>query len=178
MKTLKKIVLTGSECTGKSTLLRQLAAHYGAAHSPEFLRDYAQEREGQLTEADIDSIARGQMAVEDEAADQVADAAEGMLLCDTDLFSSVVYNRHYYGACPAWIEQAASERRAGLYLLLDIDLPWQADGQRDRPHGRAALQGQFAEALQAAGCRVKIVRGTGDARQACAVALIDAWLRG
>ena len=48
------------------------------------------------------------------------------MLLDTDLVSTVVYSRHYYGDCPAWIEAAAVRRLADLYLLHDIDVPWTA----------------------------------------------------
>jgi hypothetical protein len=38
---LIRVVLTGSESVGKTTLSAQLAAHYGVACVPEFVREYA-----------------------------------------------------------------------------------------------------------------------------------------
>lgn len=171
---MTKIVVTGSECTGKSTLARQLALHYGTVCSPEYLREYASSINGELTEADIDPIVHGQIAAEDDAAKK----ATGLLICDTDIFTSVVYNHHYYGQCPAWIETAAHERRADLYLLMDVDLPWQADGQRDCPHLREQMHRKFYQTLSKAGCRIETISGQGETRLACATRAIDAWLAG
>ena len=57
-----------------------------------------------------------------------------LVVRDTDLVSTTVYARHYYGSCPAWIEAAARRRAGDLYLLLCPDVPWVPDGlQRDRP---------------------------------------------
>ena len=39
-----KIALFGPESTGKTTLAKQLAAHYDTAWTPEFARDYLQQK--------------------------------------------------------------------------------------------------------------------------------------
>ena len=38
---------------------------------------------------------------------------------DTDLVSTIVYSRHHYGDCPAWIVGEAKSRLSDLYLLLE-----------------------------------------------------------
>jgi len=91
-----------------------------------------------------------------------------LAVLDTDLVSTVVYARHYYGACPAWVEAAARERLGALYLLCDVDLPWQADGVRDRPTQRTELHAAFVATLEACEARVMLVRGVGDERLALA----------
>ena len=62
-----KIVLFGPESTGKTTLSKQLAAHYETLWVPEFARDYLQEkwdREKKVCEPhDLLPIAIGQMAL-------------------------------------------------------------------------------------------------------------------
>lgn len=120
-----RICLIGPECTGKTVLAQRLARELGAVYVPEHARDYAEARNNQLTAADVEPIARGQMANDDAARD-----AERVVL-DTDLISTVVYARHYYGACPPWIEEEARRRRAGLYLLMDTDVAWLPDPARD-----------------------------------------------
>ena len=129
-------MVTGSECTGKTTLAqRQLAAHLTAPWLPETARAYAVERlrEGQvLTAADVEPIARRVVAAEDVA----LAAAPPILVLDTDLISTIVYARHYYGTCPAWIEAEARLRRGTHYLLCDPD-PAVAGRRRARPAGRA-----------------------------------------
>ncbi len=167
------IVVTGSECTGKTTLAAWLAAAFGATLSAEYARQYVDEKRTPLDAGDVDAIARGQIAGEDAAMRAAAD----VVIKDTDLLSTVVYSRHYYGHSPAWIEEAALARRADLYLLLHPDVPWVADGlQRDRPTDRAHMHRLFSRALAAAGVRVVDIRGPWAARSVRAAAAVDVFL--
>ena len=166
------VTLTGPECTGKTTLARALAARVDAAWSPEFARAYAARRGGALTARDVGAIARGQMAAEDAALHAAATSGSSLVVRDTDLVSTVVYARHYYGDAPAWLVAAARARRADLSLLCDVDLPWVADGVRDRPHDRAAMRDAFTATLEELGCRWLVLRGEGAAREEAATAVI------
>ena len=167
-----RIVLTGSESTGKSELARALAAHYGTSWSAEYVRDYLDAKGEALTIDDVEAIARGQMAREDAA---VA-AANGVAILDTDLLSTCIYSNHYYSACPVWAERAARERLGDLYLLLDIDVPWAPDAQRDRGEQREEMHGLFVEGLRAFGARVVVIRGDWDTRRERAIEAIEAFL--
>jgi NadR type nicotinamide-nucleotide adenylyltransferase len=167
------VVVTGSECTGKTTLARDLARHFGTLWVPEFARDYFEEKTATtglpLDASDVEPIARGQIAAEDRG---IA-AARRIVILDTDLVSTTVYARHYYGACPPWIDQAARDRRADLYLLCDIDVPWVPDRARDRPHMREHMHALFVEAMETLGARYVTIRGGWDERLAEAVAAIS-----
>ena len=123
MTGLTRIVLTGSESVGKTTLGLQLAARYGVTCVPEFVRDYAAAKGVPLDVRDHGPIAEGQMALEDTHIAAALARGDTLLLQDTDLISTVVYCHHYFGHCPEFIEQAAIARRATHYLLLDIDVP-------------------------------------------------------
>jgi NadR type nicotinamide-nucleotide adenylyltransferase len=156
------VCLIGPECTGKTTLAQKLAAHFGAPWVPEFVREYAERVGRPLTAEDVEPVAIGEIALLD-AAD-----GDGLLILDTDLVSTVVYGRHYYGGCPEWIVAEAVGRRADLYLLTDIDIPWAADEVRDSAATRAALHGEFSATLAAFGARFVAIRGDWDARFATA----------
>jgi len=168
------VVITGSECTGKTTLANELAAHFSAPCSSEHVRDYLDRKGMPLDASDVEAIARGQVDVEDAA---IA-ASAGLVVRDTDLVSTVVYANHYYGACPAWVERAARERLGDLYLLLSPDVPWIADGlQRDRPSGRAQLHDLFRHRLESLGARFVEISGDWDARRTRALAAITPLLK-
>jgi NadR type nicotinamide-nucleotide adenylyltransferase len=164
-----RVVLTGSESTGKSTMAAELARHYGAPLVPEFVRGFAEARGGVIEFSDHGPIARGQMAVEDEYIAR----GDTLLVQDTDLLSTVVYCRHYFGRCPPWIEDAAAARRPDLYLLCEIDVPWVADGVRDRGDRRDEMQTLFRDEARASGVRVVTLDGDRATRLATAVAAID-----
>lgn len=165
----RRIVVTGSECTGKTTLSQQIATHLGALWLPEYARVYAESVKRTLTSADVEPIARGQVDMEDAAL-----ASRPDVTClDTDLLSTVVYARHYYGSCPDWIVAATRARLASLYLLCDIDLPWEADGIRDQPEARAVVHTAFRQALDEFGAPTCLVSGIGPARLTAALACIS-----
>jgi NadR type nicotinamide-nucleotide adenylyltransferase len=164
-----RICLIGPECTGKTTLAEQLADHFSARWVPEFAREYVLRVGRLLTVDDVEPIARGQMALEDAAFNP---ATASLTILDTDLISTVVYSRHYYSTCPEWIEAAARARKADLYLLTDVDVPWTADDVRDTAAARAKLHGQFAMALGSYGADFVTIRGDWETRLAAAIAAV------
>ena len=164
-----RVVLTGSESTGKTTLAARLAAHYGVAHVPEFVREYAVNKRGPLEFDDHGPIAGGQIALEDEAAAR----GEPVVVQDTDLLSTVVYCEHYFGGCPQWIIDAARARRPDLYLVCEIDVPWIEDGIRDRGHMREDMQRLFRAAVRASAAPAIVIDGDAEQRFARAVDAID-----
>jgi len=164
-----KVVLTGSESTGKTELARRLGEHFDAPVSEEFVREYARQRAGRIAFADHGPIARGQIANEDTAIAQARD----LVILDTDLVSTVVYCAHYFGACPEWIAQEARQRAADLYLLMRPDVPWVPDGVRDRGDRRGEMHALFQRQLGDWGLRVVEIGGARDERLARAAAAVE-----
>lgn len=167
-----RIVLSGSECTGKTTLAGTLADHYGVNFVPEHLRSYFENKNGILTVDDVIPIARGQLELE-RIAEQRGDIP---LICDTDIISSIVYAKHYFKTCPKWLEEQFLKRTPSIYLLCDIDIKWQNDGQRDMEHGREYMQQLFTHELQARALTVHRISGPAERRFKKAVEIIDGLL--
>jgi NadR type nicotinamide-nucleotide adenylyltransferase len=161
---LRRIVVTGSESTGKTTLARQLAEHLGVTWVAEYSRQYADDVGRPLTVADVEPIAHGQIAAEDDAAAVAAAAGNHLLILDTDLLSTLVYAEHYYGARPAWLPATARARRASLYLLCHPDVPWVSDGIRDQPTARQEIHQRFLVTLGDLGAPTVDLRGDWDER--------------
>ena len=170
------VVLTGSESTGKTTLAARLAARYATGWAPEFAREYLDAKGSLLDASDVEPIARGQIALEDRARRVAAGAGVAVVFLDTDLASTAVYARHYYGACPPWIERAARERRGDLYLLCRPDVPWVADRQRDRAERRDELHALVRAELAALGARWVEIGGGWVERERRARDAVDALL--
>jgi len=165
-----RVVLIGPECTGKTWLARRLAERFGAPWSGEFARVFVDAHPRPVEYADVDTIGRGQLRAEDDAIAQARDSGAAVVIHDTDLVSTVVYSRHYYGDCPSWIPPLAAERRVDLYLLHDIDVPWTEDGHmRVEPERREELMERFRSTLAALGATVVTIRGSWDERFEAAV---------
>lgn len=124
-----KIVVIGHESTGKSTLSKSLAKYFNCPWVPEYAREYIEGLEGTYVYEDLLEIARGQINKEEEAIKEAGD----LLICDTDLNVIKVWSEHKFGKVHPWIAQQISERKYDLYLLTDIDIPWQHDPQREHP---------------------------------------------
>ena len=152
--------MIGPESTGKTMLAQRLAEHFGAVWVREFAREYAEQRDNQLSYDDVDAIARGQIEIADRGS-QIA----GLVIHDTDLISTVVYARHYYGKVPDWVVKEARERRSNLYLLMDTDVPWIADSARDTGgEGREDLFEAFRNSLEEFEANWTIISGDWDER--------------
>lgn len=146
----RRICLIGPESTGKT----ELATTLGLPWVAEFAREYAEQHDRDLTADDVEPIARGEIANLDRATGD-------LVILDTDLISTVVYARYYYGSCPAWIEEEARRRRADLYFLLDTDVPWKPDPARDAGgDAREDLFDAFRGALDEFETGWEIVSGT------------------
>ncbi|MDA1080614.1 MAG: ATP-binding protein [Gemmatimonadetes bacterium] len=172
-----RIVVTGPECTGKTTLAGLLAERFGAQWIPEAARAYAAARPGRnLAVDDVEPIARLHMANEGAVLSGVS--AARLLFLDTDLLSTVAYSRHYYGASSEWLEGEARSRIGALYLLCEPDLPWTADGIRDRPSNHRRMFAHFEHVLGEFGASVRIIGGEGDARTAAAERAVAGVLAG
>ncbi len=169
-----RVVLIGPESTGKTRLASALATRYGVSWSPEYAREYVAGKGGPLDYSDVEAIGRGQRAGEDAILARAARLGMPLVVLDTDLVSTSVYSRHYYGDCPEWIERDARERLGNLYLLHHIDVDWVADGaQREQPERREELLERFRATLDRLGGQVSQLQGSWDERTQHAIECVD-----
>ena len=138
---LKKIVILGPESTGKSTLCEQLAQHYETMWCPEFAREYLLANGTNYDFEDLEIIAKGQLALEDEYATLLENQSETMmengehlpLFIDTDMYVAKVWCEFVFEKCHPFILDEIVKRQYDLYLLCYIDLPWVKDELREYP---------------------------------------------
>lgn len=124
---IKKIAVIGPESTGKSTICEALAAELQTVWVKEYAREYLELLPYEYTQADLLAIAKGQMKEEDT----LLPTANNYLICDTELNVIKVWSEHKYGSCDTQILDEIAVRRYDLYLLTDVDMPWQFDPLRE-----------------------------------------------
>lgn len=171
---LIKIVLFGPESTGKTTLSRQLAKHYNTVWTPEYLREFAQQKwDNQrlvCEENDVINIAKGQINLENKYAKK----ASKLLICDTDLLETKVYAEIYFdNFLNPKLEQAAIENTYHMYFLTYIDTPWEADDLRDKPEQRVEMFNTFKENLIKYNKPYVLLKGNKTTRLKKAIEVID-----
>jgi NadR type nicotinamide-nucleotide adenylyltransferase len=169
-----KVVLYGPESTGKTTLSRQLAAHYNTLWVPEYAREYLQQKwdkEQKTCEPkDLLPIAEGQIRLENKMTEEVT----SLLICDTDLLETKVYSEAYYlGYSDPVLEKYALQNTYDLYFLTYIDTPWEKDDLRDKPDEREAMYQYFKQTLEKYNRNFVILKGDEKSRLAIAIQHID-----
>lgn len=171
---IKRVVLFGTESTGKSTLAERLAERFGEPWAEEFVREFWELKQGEITGGDLGTIALGQIANEDLTVAK----ARRVVFFDTDLLTCTLWDDVLFpGACPPWVRAEAEERARGvaLWLLCDTDVPWEPDPQRSFPdtEGRARGRKIWREALESRGLAFVDVCGNWAERERIAVAAVE-----
>jgi nicotinamide riboside kinase len=174
---MKHVVLISSECTGKTTLAGQLAVHFGTTCSAEAVRSYLDRKGSILAAEDVEPIAREQIDLEDKAVWGAVKLGQPLVIHDTNLLSTRIYADHYYNYSADWVDDEVGNRLQHLYLLMDIDLPWKADGQRDRPDRRKEMYDLFEKELIKFGCDYRVISGSRQERFRNAVEIINKLIR-
>ena len=137
---LKKIVIIGPECTGKSTLCEQLAAHYNTVWVKEYAREYLLKNGTNYSFENLLDIAKGQVKAEElgirnweEANKSKIDNLKSTIFIDTNMYVMKVWCEFVFEKCHHWILNRIVERKYDLYLLCNTDLPWVKDELREYP---------------------------------------------
>lgn len=193
----RRVVVLGAESTGTTTLARDLAAALRERGGPYALTRWVPEYGRELTvaklavaralagpaepvptvfdlewtDADFELVARRQ----DEAEQRAARAGGPVLVCDTDVLATTVWQERYRGrATTAVRELAAAQHPRALYLLTcDQGVPFADDGLRDGEHLRPWMTGRFREVLAGCGVPWLELNGSRSARVTRALAAVD-----
>jgi NadR type nicotinamide-nucleotide adenylyltransferase len=167
---IKKVVILGPECTGKSELSAYLAAKLNTVWVPEYARQYLDGLQRPYGPEDLPVMARGQLALED----QMSQKANRVLICDTNLYVIKVWSIFKYGYCDAEILKAIALRPYDIYLLTYIDIPWVHDPLREHPDQREELYGLYLKEMKKQTVPFVEIKGDRETRSKIATEAIQA----
>ena len=139
-----RVVITGPESSGKTTLSMALSKHLKVPLVPEYSRIYLTELgEKAYGIKDLQAIAKGQL----QAAQKAQPSGSKLCIEDSDLLTLVIWCEEKFGRNPDSIQQAWDKHPAHLYLLCAPDMPWEADPLRENPEDRDRLYGLHRQRL-------------------------------
>lgn len=195
MEKIKKIVVIGPESTGKSSLCEALSKHYQTIWCREYAREYLIENGKDYSYHDLLSIAKGQIALEENCIKEVREigGAKGqnlenslldnpsdflssrLLFIDTDMYVMKVWCEYVFNRCHNFILEEIASRKYDLYLLCDTDLPWVADELREYPdeHSRKELFEIYLDILVNQEVPFSIINGQDNMRIANAIKVLE-----
>jgi len=151
-----KIIVTGPESSGKTTLCKALSEHYNLPFTKEFAREYLTDLGKNYLQEDLLEIAKGQLENE-----QLITNNQQISLHDTDLITLKIWSDYKYDNCNNWILEQIEKQKVEnrFYLLCKPDLKWDYDPLRENPTNRNELLEIYKQELENLGHKFLIIKG-------------------
>lgn len=151
-----KVIATGPESSGKTTLCNALAEHFNITFTAEFARKFLNKLDGDYTQDDLLAIAKGQLQSEKPTTNN-----SQISLHDTDLITIKIWSDYKYRDCDNWILEQIEKQKKEIrfYLLCKPDIPCEADPLRENPNNRDELFEIYKKDLENLGHDYYIVEG-------------------
>ena len=152
---MKKIIVTGPESSGKTTLFNQLTKYYKIDGVNEYAREYIGSLKREYNYQDILKIAKVQFNNEQE----LYTSKQNFLLNDTDLLTLEIWCEFKYGKCHSFILDNLRNHLPNIYLLCYPDIPWEFDPQRENPNDRLDLFNIYENKIKYLKVEYHIIKG-------------------
>ncbi len=150
-------------------MAQQLAAHFQSPMVEEYARAYIDHLGRPYNQQDLLEIARGQLKNEDFFRNSTAP----WLFCDTDLRVIKIWSNYKFSTVHPWILEQIKIRTYKAYLLMNIDLPWEPDSQREHPKDRQEIYDLYQAELKSVGIPFAIISGVKIERSKNAIDFIE-----
>jgi HTH-type transcriptional repressor of NAD biosynthesis genes len=163
-----KVVVLGTESTGKTTLTGKLATHFNCSAVMEAGRDIVADS-NDFGINDLYLIATEHAA----RIDKMAIGECPLLIIDTDIHITLSYGEHAFGVVLDISSAIYDSNKAELYLYLNNDAPYVQDGTRLGEEERDQLDLSHRRILEKYGIAYEEIRGNWEERFEQAVALTE-----
>ncbi len=125
---IKKIVISGPESSGKSTLTKELADFFESDYYPEYAREYVENLTDKYTYNDVVLIAKHQIK---ELSRTNFEKKNRFVFYDTGLIITKVWFEYVFNKVPDFLLKSLKEIKIDCYLLCYPDLSWEPDNVRE-----------------------------------------------
>lgn len=168
----KKVAIVGTESCGKTTLCKNLSKIYNTVWVPEYGRDICYDFKNHLTEAVFDEIVINQY-LQDEAS---LYKANKFTIIDSEAVVSQYYLGEYFKCAKSdFIAKFIEKQNIDLYIYLEPDVPWVADGIRflGTPEVRKKNNEKLKTLFEEYGIKIHCVSGNYEERLVKSCELIE-----
>ena len=152
---LNKIVISGPESSGKTTLFNELCGSYSLVGVSEYARDYIENLERSYSYDDILLIAQKQYKNEQFC----LKSNQPFVLTDSDLLTLEIWCEFRYNKCHSFIKDKLREYPPNVYLLCYPEIKWEYDPQRENPNDRMDLFQIYENKIKSLGVDYYIIKG-------------------
>ena len=157
-----RIIITGAESSGKSTLAEHLGRQFNLPYALEYSRCYL-EKNG--PDYDLDLLIRlSELHLEYQQTE--VDPAVPIGIFDTDMINFKIWAEEVFGHCPDQVFDRIEKESSHVYLLCKPDLPWEPDPLRENPDDREMLYQRHLGEIKRLNRPYLIVEGVGTQRLA------------
>ena len=172
-----RIVLTGAESSGKSSLTRHLGEVFKLPYALEYARIYLEENGPEYNLEQLKEMSRRHLNYQQEEVPISVPCG----IFDTDLINYKIWAEEVFGCCPEEISRKIEQESSHVYLLCKPDLPWEADPLRENPDNLYFLYQRHLDEIIRLNRPYEVIEGLGQKRQANAEAalsrLIQRWTK-
>ncbi|MGY6562559.1 MAG: AAA family ATPase [Luteibaculaceae bacterium] len=155
-----KLVVTGPESSGKTSLAKFLAQELQAHYIPEYAREHLKEKKLNYDIEDVITIAIKQIELEEKALTE----GSTVLVCDTDVTVIKIWTQVKFGFSPTVVQSNLSFNPNAFYLLCKPNIPWENDELRENPNDRDELFILYKDLLDGLSFNYEIVDSLGEER--------------
>ena len=164
---MRRFVLTGPECSGKTTLSKSLAEHLQGKYLAEPARTILNQVES-YTPKDLLAIFQACLNRED------GNFFNSILFLDTDLQNLFLWWQEKYGPAPRKLCRAYKAQSERFFLLCRPDLPWVYDPLRENPIDRGRIFELYYRDMVDRKLPFAVIEGDGPVRLEMAIEIATA----
>lgn len=153
----KTIVITGAECSGKTTLAKDLSEKTSLLWLPEFAREFLTQLNQPYQYTDVVKLAK--MQEEKQILFLQNNKNKGIL--DTDIITIKIWLADKFKTYPSWIDKTIIQHvKHRVYLLCSPNIPYQYDPLREDENRRFELFDIYKTELGKVNANFYVIEGS------------------